>query len=607
MLVATAGHVDHGKTTLVRALTGTDCDRLEEEKRRGITIVLGYAEWTLPSGRTVSLIDVPGHERLVRTMLSGAGGLDAVLAVISGVSGVMPQTREHLNACALLGVTEAVVAMTFSDKLDDQDAAVESIRSGLRDTPFPDAQIIPVSAISGQGVAELGAAVEAHLSSVRVAVRAALAPCLPIDRSFSVDGFGTVVTGSLLRGSLSVGQTLSLTPGDRTARVRGLQVHGQSMESVEAGHRVAVNLTCSKEEIPSGAILTTADALHVGRVFDAEVHWLNHARMPLKRRRGLSFHIASTSALADVHANGEIQPGARGTARIRLDRSICLPPGFRFVLRGGLDIENGAVVGGGRILDPHPPKRRSKTARETLLSQDLDALIGQLVSEAKRRGVSTSELARRLPIPRPKINAHRFDPEWIRREVETLVERTAAYHQGRPMEAGIPQGQLAADPISQVALERAVERKLLIADAGRVASPSHRSELDPALERMARKVMRAVGRSGLRAYTVDQLVERFPAGAAAVHGALKHLKRGNRIVVTGGFCFPSRELEAVRQRVASEVLRGTELSVGWLKDETGLSRKHAIPLWTWLDGCGTTVRRGDRRVVGPRAKEYADE
>ncbi|MCB9535556.1 MAG: selenocysteine-specific translation elongation factor [Myxococcales bacterium] len=394
MLWGTAGHVDHGKTTLVRALTGVDCDRLDEERRRGITIELGFARWVLPDGRALSVVDVPGHERLVRTMLVGAAGLDAVLLVVSAEAGVMPQTREHLAACQVLGVERGVVALTFGDRVDDLEAAAAAVRADLRGTAFADAEIVPVAAPTGAGLDALAAAVARVADALPP--RDLRAPALlPIDRAFSVEGFGTVVTGSLVRGRLRVGEQVDLVPrppGLRardTLRIKGLQSHGRPVDAADAGLRVAVNLACDRRLVERGAALCAPGSVHVGRVFDAEVRWLPHLGPPPRRARwGLALHVGAVRALADVRMDDVLRPGGVGTARVRLDRPAPLPAGARFVLRGEPDARHGAVVGGGRLLDAAPPRKRKGPGRAALAAADRPAAVELAVAEAGVRGAT---------------------------------------------------------------------------------------------------------------------------------------------------------------------------------------------------------------------------
>jgi selenocysteine-specific elongation factor len=606
MLIATAGHVDHGKTTLIRALTGTDCDRLKEEKRRGITISLGYAQWILPDETPVSVIDVPGHESLVRTMLAGAGGIDAVLIAISAESGIMPQTREHLNACWVLGVQHAVVAVTFSDRVDDLDRALHEIREGIRTTPYAQAAMIPVCAIDESGLAALGEAMSEVVKAVNYQERLPLPVCLPIDRVFSVDGHGTVVTGSLVRGQIERNATLSIIPGGRAVRVRSVQSHGETTDTALCGRRIAANLVVDRAQIKSASMLVEPDTVRCGRLFDAEIIWLPHNPRPLTRLRALTIYLGTSRTQADVGADGQILPGQSGTARIRLDRSIPLPPGFRFVLRGQPDRHYGAVVAGGRIIDARPRGRRTPDARQRLANASPTAQRAQIIAEAARGGITHEELVSRIPMETLSEAKLYIDPAAILETRASMIERIIHHHQNQPTLPGIPRAEFNRVEIHRRALLVAIEGGLLTVRDGYVCTPEHEARLNPELAKASRKIMRAVGRAGLSALSKTELVARFPSDETVIMVALRSLISQERVIISGGFCFPARELFALRSEVARHAVLGAEFNVAWLKGEAGVSRKHAIPLWTWLDTCGTTVRRGDLRIAGPMARKYAN-
>ena len=607
MLIATAGHVDHGKTTLIEALTGTDCDRLAEEKARGITIALGFARWTLPSGRVLSVIDVPGHEKLVRTMLVGAGGMDLLLLAVSAQAGVMPQTREHLNACRVLGVRHGVVAMTFADRVDDIAEARASIRADLKGTPLADAPIVPVAAPTGEGLDALAAAVDALGDAGDLDERVRLPACLPVDRAFTIEGFGTVLTGSLLRGSLNVGDFVSLLPGADRVRVRGLQVHGEPCQRAMPGQRVAVNVALERSAVGEHVLLCTPEQIHSGRVLDVELEWLPHLVKPLTRARGLTLHIGAHRASADVHADEAIAPGQRGTARIRLDRSVPLPPGARFVLRGIPNVRHGAVVGGGRILDPAPPRKRTAARRRGLAAADSATALAILVAETGERGLARNVVSRRIPLPPSADGKVLFDPTVVAAARQTMVQAVLSHHKAHPLEPGLRTAALTTRPLDQTALADALQAGELVRDAGLVRHASHAIQLDPQTQAMAKKLMRAIGRAGLTAHTEGALLERFPAPDAFIREVLDHLARAGRVVRFEGFAFPGRELSDLRRAAATAVLESGALSISWLKTYGSVSRKHAMPLWLWLDKGGVTQRRGDVRVPGPRAREYVDD
>ncbi|MBL9008000.1 MAG: selenocysteine-specific translation elongation factor [Myxococcales bacterium] len=362
LVLGTAGHIDHGKTSLVKALTGVDTDRLKEEKERGITIELGFAQLRLPSGDSVALIDVPGHERFVRTMVAGAAGMDAVLLVVAADEGVMPQTREHLDICGLLGLSAGVVALTKIDVLGDDAellaVAELELREALRGSFLEAAPIVPCSARTGAGMAALHAALAQLFSNLPERDAEGLLR-LPIDRVFALRGFGTVVTGTLWSGRISVADELSALPrsgpSSEHMKVRGLHVHGQVVEQAQAGQRVAINLAVARDAVERGQTLVRSQSIAPSCLCEVELHLLPVARSPLKRRSELLVHTATTQRLCSLSLldTAELVPGGRALAQLRVprDQPLVLLPGDRFVLRGFSPQGNhGTTLGGGQVL-----------------------------------------------------------------------------------------------------------------------------------------------------------------------------------------------------------------------------------------------------------------
>ncbi|MGK0362420.1 MAG: selenocysteine-specific elongation factor [Bradymonadia bacterium] len=600
MLLGTAGHVDHGKTTLVRALTGVDCDRLEEERARGITIELGFAAWDLPDGRRIDIVDVPGHERLVRTMLVGAGGMDAVLLAIAADSGVMPQTREHLAACAALGITRGVIALTRADLVDDVEAAMASVAQDLAGTVLANAPIVAVCAPSGEGILELTAAVGRLLDAWQPPPDDAPV-FLPVDRVFTIDGAGTVVTGTLIRGVLRVGDTVAVIPGPERARVRGLQNHGVTLEEARPGRRIAVNLAVPKAAMKRGAVLGAAGAIAQGRVLDVAVHAATHLTKPLHRLRGVTLHLGASRVLGDLRTDTPIEPGNWGTARMRLERAIPLPPGARFVLRGAADRQFGAVVGGGRVLDAAPPRKRATAVRVQLADDAADG-VAILVQEAGQRGLDPTGLAQRLPIT-PLDGPQLFSPSVVDAAAIALIAQVDAWHADHPELPGLPAAQLRT-PLTRAALVQIGD--VLVHDQGVLRRPTHAAALSADDAVFARKLMRAVGRSGLDGQTFADLDARFVhADAAQINRVLAHLTRIVRVAKVGDTWVAAREADAVRRSTAQAVLTAP-LTVADFKTLTGTTRRRAIPLLEWLDGIGVTRRDGSTRVAGLKAQTYAN-
>jgi selenocysteine-specific elongation factor len=369
---------------------------------------------------------------------------------------------------------------------------------------------------------------------------------------------------------------------------------------------VAVNLPdVQPEEVERGALLAAPGTATPGNVLDVEVRWLAHAAAPLARASGLTFHLGAGRAVAEVRADAPIPPGGTGTARVRLDRVLALAPGARFVLRGPPDLRHGAVVGGGRVLDAAPPRRREAAVRAALAADPL--AVGVLVAEAGERGIAPQTIAARLPVaPRPP-GPPLFAASTLAAAADRIVAAVAAWHAERPLDPGMPRARAGEGPLPDAAVERAVAEGRLVREGPILRAPEHEATLDEESQALARKLLRAIGKAGLAGPRVVELEERFPAPAAQIRDVLAHLERTGRIVRADAFCFPGREARELRRRAAAAVLAGEALGVGWLKEAAGLTRRHAVPLFGWLDACGATRRVGDVRVAGPKAAAFASQ
>ncbi|MBI5575564.1 MAG: selenocysteine-specific translation elongation factor, partial [Deltaproteobacteria bacterium] len=403
VIIGTAGHIDHGKSALVKALTGIDPDRLKEEKERGITIELGFAHLALPSGTLAGIIDVPGHEKFVRTMVAGAAGVDILMLVIAADEGVMPQTREHLDICRLLSIRHGLVVLNKCDKADEEWLALleEDIGKFVSGTFLEGAPVVRVSAATGEGLTGLIGELDRIAAGV-TGKDPSLFFRLPVDRSFSMKGFGTVVTGTLVGGTIRAGDEVRILPAGPVARVRGLQVHGGPAEFSTAGTRTAVNLQgVEKESAPRGSVLCSPGTLFPTRIVETYIEYLPLAPRPLKNRAQVSFHAFTSSTLARVLLYGtvEIPPGGSGYARIHLADEMVLLGGDRFILRGFSPLENfGYTVGGGRVLHPLPPRRKGAAravpaALPMLDSAEIGTRIMAAIEDSGWQGLEDREAA----------------------------------------------------------------------------------------------------------------------------------------------------------------------------------------------------------------------
>lgn len=610
-VVGTAGHVDHGKSALIHALTGINPDRLREEQERGLTIELGFAWLTLPSGREISIIDVPGHVRFVRHMLAGAGGIDLALFVVAADEGVMPQTREHLEILDLLEVEHGVVALTKRDLVDEEWAALiaEDVRKLLEPTRLASAPIVEVSSVTGAGLDGLRATLDAALEAVEQP-RDIGRPRLGVDRVFTMPGFGTVVTGTLLDGRLHVGDTVELTPGGETARIRGLQTHQQAVAEALPGSRVAVNLAgIDLEDITRGQVLSAPGRLQAVSTLDAHVRVLEHR--PLRHNLRVSLHVGAADVQARVRVleGDAIAAGDEGWAQIVLTEPVAAVPGDLFVLR-----VSDQTVAGGRIIEVNPPRHR-RSSPETVVrlearaagtpeSRVLAALEG--VEPAARDDFSAAvelaanDLATTLAAlveagDLLALTVEGGGPLYLR-AVRLAAYRASAeaalaqYHQDFPLRFTMPREELRSRlgiaPRAFTAVLRALEPTIEssgggVVEAGWTPAPSDAQHA--AIEEIA---------TTLEAGALQ------PPRLHADPEVLAHLQGAGRIVDCGdGVYMATPALERARGQIESLIRERGEVTLADARDALGTNRRTAQALLETLDRLGVTRRQGDVRVL----------
>jgi len=626
-LVGTAGHIDHGKTALVKALTGIDADRLPEEKRRGITIDLGFAhaEW---EGVRVSFVDVPGHEKFVRNMLAGAGGIEAVLLVVAADESVMPQTREHFEIVRLLGLAAGVIAVTKVDRAPKElvEVTIGDVRELAQGSFLETAPIVRVSSVSGEGLPELRAALRALAGRTSGEEREPRAIRLPIDRAFAVAGFGPVVTGSLVSGTISRDQKLELLPARRAVRVRRLEVHGREEPVARAGERVSANLVgVELSELHRGMALSAPDALPVSSRLLARLELLPSAA-PLVSGARISFHHYATESRAAVRVLGasRLSPGESALVQLRLSAPVAAIPGDRFVARRLSPVE---TIGGGVILDPLAPPWRRRSGPEALAALaalESDALADRLtlwIEQAKERGVSEEDLARRAGV-RPEAVRSAMAPaiaagsvHALRRSPDRYVSEPAlarvAARASRELASllasagsaiGVPRSTLlqrvlpGADARWAEAVEAALVARGVVALAGDEARQPGRNELAGPERELSERVAAVFRERGLNPPSPAEAAEAVRHRPKVVEGLIAYLvKRGDLLRLPGGWIIARAAVDDVTAR-----LRGSgkkSLDVGEFKEMFKLTRKLAIPLLEYLDGAKVTRRVGDRREI----------
>ena len=631
VVIGTAGHVDHGKTALVKALTGVDTDRLAEERRRGITIELGFAHLGLPDGSVAGVVDVPGHERFVRSMAAGAGGIDLVVLVVAADEGVMPQTREHLDICRLLGVRRGLVAVTKSDLLPTLGAdwlplLRDELAAATAGSFLEGAPVIPCSTVTGEGLPALREALGRLAAGV--APRPADGPLLlPIDRTFTLRGFGTVVTGTILSGSISEGEQVALqpaAPGRQPLRVRTLQVHGAAVKQALAGQRTAVNLPgLEAGEISRGQALTRAGVVPASSLLDAEVTLLAAAPRALRHRARLLLHVgtAQVQATVSLQDRAELAPGATALAQLRLSGPVAALPGQRFILRGFAKLDGrGATLAGGRVLSIASPRRRrgrpeSLAQLGLLAGPSVEGRVAAVLAMAGPAGVTMEALGGRTALsPRPleallgRLSA-RGEALLVDRERRLwasgalgealsarLVAAVDAHHESAPLAAGMGREALrgalppVADPkLFARLLAKLVEAGTLAAEGDLVRRPSFRagSAGGGAGEALKGKVAAALARAGLTPPTITELphlVAASPQDVAAVR-------------VSAELHFDAAALAGLRDRLVALLRERKAITTGEFKELVGATRKHVIPLAEHFDRERVTLRVGETRVL----------
>ena len=636
LVLGTAGHIDHGKTALVRALTGVDTDRLPEEKARGITIELGFALLDLGDGVRLSVVDVPGHERLVRTMVSGATGIDVVLLVVAADEGVMPQTREHVAICEGLGLESCVVALTKIDRADEDTAArVErDVRALLAGGPFADAAITRVSALRGDGLDALRGELTRRVRRAAARTPRTGPARLSVDRAFAVRGFGTVVTGTLVGAALDVGQAVELWPAGRRTRVRGLHSHGVPLPRAEPGIRTAVNLPdVGVDEIARGDVVGEPGALGPTDAFDAQLRWLAGAQALTERTSVLLLAgTAERRARVSPIGTAEIESGAIGFVRVHIEGApLPLLPGDRFVLRGFARLpDGGTTLGGGEVLDVAPPRRRRSDPR---LARDLVALArrdpeSDVLVRVARAGLggialdalqcltglgreALAETARRLAangrVERSTDGALLLAPDAVHDLERRLVAELERFHREGPLAADVTRGVLSGalpENVPSAALDLALARVaaaglVLVRPTGlRLARPPHGAALADADGAAADAIRAGARRAGLRPPTLDEWAAQLGRSARQLRPLLAHLEREGALVrAPGDLWFDRLAVDELRERVVVALRAQGGLETPAYKTLIGTTRKHAVPLMELFDSERTTLRVGNRRVL----------
>jgi selenocysteine-specific elongation factor len=628
VIVGTAGHIDHGKSALVRALTGTDPDRLEEEKRRGITIDLGFAYLNVTDRSAneirVGFVDVPGHERFVRNMLAGVGGIDLVLLVIAADEGIKPQTREHFDICRLLAVQRGITVLTKSDLVDEDTLQVVRMEAAdfLKGSFLDGAPIVAVSSKTGAGFDELRnelarVAAEVPAKDANAALR------LPIDRVFTMKGFGTVVTGTLISGTVQKEQELEVHPGGKRLRVRGVQVHGSTAEKAVAGERTALNLAgVETSELARGMMLTPPGLFHPTTRVSVNIDLLRSAK-PLRDRARVHLHAFTAETIAEVSLLGvkELAPGQSGTAELKLAGPLMLLPGDRFIIRQFSPV---ITIGGGRVLDAvRPAKRTRAEARLAFLRALTNATPPEsLLARVGRRDAEGLEIAGAvaetgwLPAQVEKLAVElvsagklaRFDdrlvsPEAVKSIASDALAKVEQFHKANPLLPGIGKEQLRESlglggEVFRGVLDALVRAKKLEVSGELVHAVGKGVTLRDEEAESKQKIEQAFAQAGLKVPLLKDVLASLPVDKVRAQKIVTLLLRDRVLVkLSDDLVFHCDALASLKTQIAAQKMKTPKLNVGTFKDLFGITRKHAIPLLEYLDRERVTRRVGDERVI----------
>jgi selenocysteine-specific elongation factor len=619
-VVGTAGHIDHGKSTLVKALTSIDPDRLAEEKRRGMTIDLGFAYLDLAGGRRVAIVDVPGHQRFLKNMLAGVHGMDAVMLVIAADEGPMPQTREHLAIIDLLQIAHGVVVLAKADLVDEAWLALvrEEVGGLLAGTSLQHVPIVAVSSSTGQGLDDLLAALDKELAATAPRPDQGK-PRLPVDRSFSIPGFGTVVTGTLVGGSLAQGEEVVLLPQQRRARIRGLQQHNQEVTRALPGTRTAVNLSgIEHTQIQRGEVLSVGGSMAISRRLDARISVLPGAAQPIKQRQRLLMYHGTAEHMVELSllAANELRPGSHGMAQLFADTPVVGRDGDRFILR----IPSPAqTVAGGVLLDFTPRRHRRNEARviDALRAREKadEATSVLLELEKHRFGLSETELCGRLGVSQARLEPillpiggngrlRRVGQHWLTgsqwQQVSSSIEQTLlSYHRAHPLRRGMPREELRSRTgvpaeLFTAAIGLLVSENALKEEGAELAHIDHRLGLTADQERAASAALAELEQQPFSPPALGELVRRHQLSPALV----QYLAAQDRIVrVDANTVFARTACDEAVSRLRTHLREHRTLTVAAARDLLGSSRRYILPLLEWMDSQKITRRVGDDRIL----------
>ncbi len=629
IILGTAGHIDHGKTSLIRALTGIDTDRLKEEKVRGITIELGFAHFRLPSGEVLGIVDVPGHEKFVKNMVAGASGIDLVALVIAADEGVMPQTREHLEICQLLRIRHGLVILTKVDLVDQEwlELVREDVSEYLKETFLADATVVEVSSVTGQGLKELAQVLDQFVQKIS-AKEAGHIFRIPVDRVFTIKGFGTVITGTTVSGRIRVGEDVTVYPQGIQSKIRGLQVHNKDVESVSAGLRTAINLQgLERTIIQRGDVVATKDSLKPTYMVDVNLELLAGAPRKLKNRARVRFHTGTSEIMgrAVLLDRDALDPGDACYAQIRLDAPTVLLRNDRYVLRSYSPVR---AIGGGQVLNAFPRRKKKRFSdadqkeMDLLSNGELSELIETFVSMARFKGVEMSQLPFLINVGKKKLDESvkklmaqkrlfLYDKErgamghfdFFEKARQEILDTLSQYHKNNPLKGGLAKEELRSRTMGAKNMKlfnhlmnHLTEEGAIVQEKEIIRLKDHQVTLASDQQKTRQKLEKLYEKSDLNPPYVKDWKETFSADNGIQVLELM-VKEGILIKVTEELYFHHKAIENLKDRLVEFLRSQKEISTPQFKELSNVSRKYAIPLIEYFDRNQVTVRVGDSRIL----------
>ena len=636
IVLGTAGHVDHGKTSFIRALTGFETDRLKEEKKRGITIELGFAFLDLPCGHRIGIVDVPGHEKFVKTMVSGVSGIDILAFIVAADEGIMPQTIEHFEICRLMGVEQGIIIVTKKDMVEPEwlEMVNDEIEEFCEGSFLEGAPIINVSSVTGEGIDLVREALDKIVSVFNF--QEVFGPFrLSVDRVFAMKGFGSVVTGTSISGRTSVGDDLCIYPTDKIAKIRGIQVHSEAVSEVEAGHRTAINLQgVDVADIERGMVLASPGTLQPNYMLDCQFIYLASNAKPMKHRARVRVHLGTAEIIGRVSLldRDELQPGDEAVIQLLLENKVAVWPGDRYVIRSYSPV---ATIGGGMVLgnvSPRKRKRLSETDRQ--YNQKIEEILQDgtiedkalfFLRESREMGLTADEMGIRLglfgkhlkkalnePISTKKMvvvdsATQRYVVVEIAEKIKTmLVDHLLAYHKKNPLQAGLAKEELRTSlgrkvdlKVFNYCINDLIKKSIIVQEDSTVRMAGHEVALKADEEQLRKELSEWYRQRGLSTPTIKETMERFTEYPSRLVKDVVdlQLRDGKLLKISESLYYEKEIIEPLIAKVIEYMEKNGEIDAPAFKELTGLTRKFSIPILEYLDRIKMTMRIGDKRIL----------